>query len=253
MIVRDEAHCISRCLNSVKPHISSWCVVDTGSTDDTAQEVQRCLDGITGQLHSRPWVDFGHNRTEAYRLAPPAEWYLLIDADETFHGALDLDALPKEGYSAMVRLGGSSFPRATLLPMRPDWHWVGRVDERIEPNPHGFRVLDGCRIESHSDGGRHSEGWMGRDIALLLQDWHEDKNPRTAFHLANRYKLVGDDSMALSWYLQRVRMQGGWHEEAVVSAREAAGICRKIGQGFLADELDKWAGSKSVMPLLNLA
>ena len=35
MIVKNEAHVIRRCLDSVRPHITHWVIVDTGSTDRT--------------------------------------------------------------------------------------------------------------------------------------------------------------------------------------------------------------------------
>ena len=40
MIVRDEAQVIRRCLDSVRPFIAHWAVVDTGSVDGT-QEIIR--------------------------------------------------------------------------------------------------------------------------------------------------------------------------------------------------------------------
>jgi glycosyltransferase involved in cell wall biosynthesis len=69
MIVKNEAHVIERCLASVLPLIDSWVIVDTGSTDATPDIIERFLRGKPGQLHHRPWLNFGHNRTEAMQLA----------------------------------------------------------------------------------------------------------------------------------------------------------------------------------------
>jgi glycosyltransferase involved in cell wall biosynthesis len=70
MIVRDEALVIDRCLSSVAPFIDYWVIVDTGSTDNTPVLVEKTLAGIPGELHHRPWKNFGHNRTEALELGP---------------------------------------------------------------------------------------------------------------------------------------------------------------------------------------
>jgi len=35
MIVKNEAHVIRRCLESVRPLIDTWLIIDTGSTDGT--------------------------------------------------------------------------------------------------------------------------------------------------------------------------------------------------------------------------
>ena len=69
MIVRDEAHVISRCIKAARPHINSYCIVDTGSTDRTKEIVKELLADIPGDIHDRPWINFGHNRTEALQLA----------------------------------------------------------------------------------------------------------------------------------------------------------------------------------------
>src|SRR5512144_1850487 len=65
MIVRDEAAVIGRCLQSVRPWIDSWCVVDTGSRDETPAIVRSALAGLPGELIERPWIDQEHNRNEA--------------------------------------------------------------------------------------------------------------------------------------------------------------------------------------------
>src|ERR1044072_2443758 len=83
MIVKNEAPVIGRCLASVRSLIDRWVIVDTGSRDGTQALIGEALAGIPGELHERPWRDFGHNRTEALRLAERADDYLLfIDADE---------------------------------------------------------------------------------------------------------------------------------------------------------------------------
>src|SRR5574340_542399 len=83
MIVKNESKVIERCLASVKPIIDTWVIVDTGSTDGTQAIVREFLKDIPGELHERPWVNFGHNRNEALELARgKADYLLLIDADD---------------------------------------------------------------------------------------------------------------------------------------------------------------------------
>lgn len=239
MIVRNESAVISRCLESVLPHIDSWCIVDTGSTDGTQGIIRRELSEIPGELHEREWVNFGHNRTEAFHLAPKSAWYLLIDADETFHGELHTEWLnPSRGYNANIHLPGQLFQRVTLIPRGIDWHWVGRVDERIEPNPYGLPCLEGCWIESHEDGGRHrSENWLERDIDNLQLDYIDFPHPRTAFHLAQRLHLAGRLPEALAWHLKHANMPGAWDVQAQQSLYDAADIALKLGHNEIADKI----------------
>ena len=69
MIVKNEIAVIARCLESVKSFIDYWVIVDTGSTDGTQAMIQSIMQDIPGELHERPWRDFGFNRTEAAELA----------------------------------------------------------------------------------------------------------------------------------------------------------------------------------------
>ena len=83
MIVKNEAPVIRRCLDSVRPLIDHWVIVDTGSTDGTQEIIRTHMAGLPGTLHERPWVDFAHNRSESLALARPhADYSLVIDADD---------------------------------------------------------------------------------------------------------------------------------------------------------------------------
>ena len=71
MIVRNEAHVVKEALDSAAPYFGSWVIVDTGSDDGTQDLITSHMAdvGILGELHERPWRDFGHNRAEALTLA----------------------------------------------------------------------------------------------------------------------------------------------------------------------------------------
>jgi glycosyltransferase involved in cell wall biosynthesis len=90
MIVKDEAHVIERCLDSVRPFVSRWTIVHTGSRDGTQEKIHELLADVPGELHERPWVDFAHNRSEALALAAPhSDFLLIIDADDVLEAASD--------------------------------------------------------------------------------------------------------------------------------------------------------------------
>jgi glycosyltransferase involved in cell wall biosynthesis len=87
MIVKDETPVLGRLFESLRSIIDYYIIVDTGSTDGTPEFIEKKMQalGIQGEVHRRPWIDFGHNRNEALQLVYKKRdhgWVLFIDADE---------------------------------------------------------------------------------------------------------------------------------------------------------------------------
>jgi glycosyltransferase involved in cell wall biosynthesis len=65
LIVRDEARCIRRCLESVRPYVDRMLVLDTGSTDGTPEIAAAC----GAEVHHLQWPDdFRRARNHALTL-----------------------------------------------------------------------------------------------------------------------------------------------------------------------------------------
>ena len=83
MIVKNEAHCIAGCLNSVRAIADEIVVADTGSTDDTLVRVAE----FGAKVFSIPWRDdFAEARNQTLAAAS-GDWLLHLDADEALDAA----------------------------------------------------------------------------------------------------------------------------------------------------------------------
>ncbi len=218
MIVRNEAEVVERCIASVRPIITHWSIVDTGSTDGTQQVVERALEGLPGTLHQRPWRNFGHNRTELMRLSRGmADYLLLVDADMTVRIEGPLPELRADSY-LLHHVGSLDYAVPRLVRGDLPWRFVGATHEYLaldaDDDGDGEReaVLDQLLIEHHADGGSRADKFE-RDRVLLEEALADDPDdPRTLFYLAQTYADLGATERAIELYRRRVEV-GGWAEE----------------------------------------
>ncbi len=71
MIVKNESHIIVETLTNILKYIDYWVISDTGSTDGTQDLIKNFFKEkkIPGELVEHQWVNFGHNRTLAFKSA----------------------------------------------------------------------------------------------------------------------------------------------------------------------------------------
>lgn len=237
MIVRDEAHVIERCLASVRPLITRWCIVDTGSSDDTPAVIESALADLPGALHHRPWVDFGHNRSEALALAAgQGDYLLLIDADETLEIAADFrwpqDA-DVQAWLIRQRIGNDEFEYDLPKLLRADhpWHFDGVVHEYLDSRqPFRRAALPGLVQVGHYDSARNLGGHkFTEDIELLERALAEQPDhARHRFYLAQSLRDANRLPEALEAYRRRAEL-GGWEEEVFYSLWQVARLLERTG------------------------
>ncbi|OBI79970.1 glycosyl transferase [Mycobacterium asiaticum] len=238
MIVRNEAHIVHEVLDAVAPHISCWVVVDTGSTDGTQGVIRRRMSqlGVPGELHERPWRNFGHNRSEALTLAQGHGDYIwVMDADDTIEGTIDFTRLGADIYWLRCRDSDNTiFWRPLLFRDGLALRYVGVVHEYVMDDL-GFRHdrLDGdYHVESRRLGSRNSDLKLkhasDRDL-LLAEVERNPRDSRSVFYLAQSYFCLSDYANAREWYQRRADMQG-WDEEVFYSLLRVAASMAELGE-----------------------
>jgi glycosyltransferase involved in cell wall biosynthesis len=216
MIVRNEAHVIGRLVASVRPLVCAWVVSDTGSTDGTQEAVHRHLGDLPGTLREEPWQDYAANRTallQAARDSGLAEYWLLLDADETVTADLPLPDLTHDAYMLEMHYPPIRYWVPRLVSSRAPWGYVGYAHEYLDcALPVTVERLPAIRVFHHADGGNRA-GKLERELALLRRDDADNPaNPRTVFYLARTLEELGRVGDAVAHYERRKRM-GGYDEE----------------------------------------
>jgi glycosyltransferase involved in cell wall biosynthesis len=202
MICRDEAEWIERCLESVKPYISTWTIVDTGSEDNTPELVETLLKDIPGTLHHSEWVNHKVNRSQLLAMAhDTADYLMLLDADTILHMDGPLPLLVADEYIAMMGQGfRQSFP--FLLNGRLEgWRYEGVVHSYLViDHPISSAVLEGVRLEEMRSASPRADKIQQDAVAL-----EAEIDPRTVFYLAQTYRDLGHYEEAADLYRLRIR------------------------------------------------
>jgi glycosyltransferase involved in cell wall biosynthesis len=215
MIVKNEEHVIERAIKSAIPFISTYVIVDTGSTDSTKEKITKLFAdaGISGSLVDRPWVNFGHNRSEALALCDgKMDWAIMLDADDNLAGTVppanfwEVTAAPYDVLIVTLHHGTLVHRRHQIFKTGIGWCYEGALHECAICKGKE-KVIAGVLppetyMETRCEGARSKDPEKyKKDALLLLKQWEEQPtNYRTLHYLAQSYRDAGDKENAIKYY-----------------------------------------------------
>jgi glycosyltransferase involved in cell wall biosynthesis len=245
MIVKNESAVIERSLRSALPYMDTFCIVDTGSSDDTIAIINRvALElNVPGKVFERPWINFGTNRTECLRLAGEKcqiQWMFMMDADDS----LEVDPLTIKssadilthlndtdtGYYIQIDFRSIYINRVHLFNSQFNWIYKGALHEYPHCTNNSRKanlILEGkIKIMARTEGARSADPEKyKKDVQLLLDELTRfHANPatsdvdqaRTLFYLAQSYRDSGEKEKAIQYYKERIEVKG-WPEEIYIA------------------------------------
>ncbi|HEU4407504.1 MAG TPA: glycosyltransferase [Polyangiaceae bacterium] len=247
LIVRDEERLLARCVRRLRGAYDELCVVDTGSTDRTAEVARRLgaavertteCNGPDGKI-----LDFSAARNAALAMAR-GEWVLSIDADEVVEpgGAARIRRAVRRtdapGLRVTLRDGAITWRATRLFRNDPRHRYVGRVHEGVRFPPGSPPVRDAPGVVfRHLPDKRDKEGSNERNLRLCEAEVRDAPgSARALFYLANELRLAGRYDEAVARYEQQLALGGGWPTERYRAAHCVA-TCR-FAQGRHGEAID---------------
>jgi tetratricopeptide (TPR) repeat protein len=207
LIVKNEAHVLPACLESIRHVVDEIIVVDTGSTDESV-EIARYHGAL---VYEHAWNgDFAQARNEGLSRTG-CEWILYIDADERLEavGRPELEELltgaPEVAFRILLRPDSGSTPYREYRIWRhdPRIRFEGVIHEKVVPAIQRVAEEDGRPIGS-ADLLLTHVGYDGdqthkhrRNLPLLRRQLEvEPENLFNLHHLARVLEGLGEPAEA---------------------------------------------------------
>jgi hypothetical protein len=249
MIVRDESRVIQRALRSAWPFISAYCILDTGSTDDTREKVAEVVreDHRPGMFMCGEWLGFGPSRSQALAMAramakgPDAtfQWLFMMDADDVLVGrpgasltaSLQADSI---GAALVVRFGGHTTTiRNQVFSVRHPWMYKGvlheypclppptNVEEAVARKDSGILPEADFFLDARTEGfrSRIPEKYLQDALVLEKEVALHPEDSRSLFYLAQSWRDAGRPGKARLVYRRVVDNAESWAEERYVACQ----------------------------------
>jgi tetratricopeptide (TPR) repeat protein len=268
MIVKNESKIITRLFDSVLSLIDSYCICDTGSTDNTVSIIKEYFEthNIPGKIIYQEFKNFSQARNYSLNNcfnedgSPISDYILLLDADmilevkediTTFKKSLNMDSYnilqgTDTFYYNNMRIIKNIVNNGNILYNM--FKYIGVTHEYISTPDYIQKInlsKDIIFIRDIGDGGSKIDKFS-RDIKLLKNEIEENPNSdRDHFYLANSYYSIGKYEDAIEIYKKRIKL-GGWIQETWYSYYRI-GLCYK-NINKMSDAIYNWLEAYNHFP-----
>lgn len=238
MIVKDAGPQFEQTLIANLPFFDRWTILDTGSTDETIDIINRVLLGKKkGQLFQEPFINFRDSRNRCIELAGTScKFITMLDDTYILKGDLRkfLNDVRSDQYSSSFTLyiesHDTKYGSNRIIKSNSGLRYKHRIHEVITEY-NNINVVIPENIAYIFDGrfDYMEKRTMDRkqlDLKLLFEEVEENPNdPRAYYYLAQTYNILEDYEKAFFYFKKRCEfVNAGFLQERVDAAFEAARV-----------------------------
>lgn len=255
-IMKNEAHVITRMLNSIKSIVDIVCLIDTGSTDNTIEVVKNWgqENNIETHVFERPFDNFENSRNYSIQMAREVTkdrgndyWGFWLDADETIEilPTFNKSGINKDLYMFNTYINVMKYTRNECFKLDKPFRFYGPVHEFIVCDDRNITsgLMEGINVRVQMDGG----SWQGnipekyKSHAVTLERYIDTnrQDPRWVFYTAQSYHdsaCIPDNReeneerlrRSMKYYKERISRTDGYPEEIFYSQFRVGTIMRVL-------------------------
>jgi glycosyltransferase involved in cell wall biosynthesis len=254
-IMKNESHVLTRMLDSIKGFTDAICMVDTGSTDDSIEILEKWgkENNVETYVFERDFDNFENSRN--YSIQKAKEIFLSKNDGNTYYGFwLDADEIldvdPKftkekcvlDLYMFNTYIGAMRYTRNEFYRLDKNFQFYGPIHEFIVykgSDKITSGLLDGVSVKVRMDGGSWKENVSEkyRKHANVFEEYIQtNTDPRWIFYTAQSWHDAASTSnkkeneerwrRALKFYQDRIAITEGYEEERFYSQYRVASVKR---------------------------
>lgn len=275
-IMKNEAHVITRMLDSIKSIVDIVCLVDTGSTDNTIEVVKNwgTQNNVETHVFERPFDNFENSRNYSIQVAREVTkdrgndfWGFWLDADETIEilPSFNKSGINKDLYMFNTYINVMKYTRNECYKLDKPFRFYGPVHEFIVCDDKNITsgLMEGINVRVQMDGG----SWKGnipekyKSHAFVLEKYIDEnrQDPRWIFYTAQSYhdsacvpnnREENEERLrrSLKYYKERISRGDGYPEEIFYSQFRVGTIMRALEEPWHLT-LNEFLKAYSVDPL----
>uniref|UniRef100_A0A6C0EQN5 Uncharacterized protein n=1 Tax=viral metagenome TaxID=1070528 RepID=A0A6C0EQN5_9ZZZZ len=226
-VLKDNLHLIDR-----------WTILDTGSTDETVDIINKVLVGKKeGELFKEPFINFRDSRNRLLDLAgTKCKFIIMLDDTYIVEGNLRefLNEVRGDKYtssfSIIIQSNDVNYGSNRIIKADKNLRYIYKIHEVISDKDNINVIIpeEKCFIKDITSDymKKRTNDRKQLDLKLLYEEIEDDPmNCRTYYYIAQTYNLLGDYEKAYEFFLKRSEFtNSGFIQERIDAVFESARI-----------------------------